>query len=128
MALQIVLYPEYRSIYRDYMTENYGKMFLKDPGIFTLPSWLYSYDLHKAKIRFKGIQKISMNLSEFEEQILISPSRILGAILVYNCQFDFETAKRQFTPSPGPHSGRLAKYLTNKPTKDTSNEKGSCRN
>jgi|GEM_PF-2316250 len=93
MALNITLYSEYRSIYKDYMDQNYGHMIYKDPGIFTLPSWLYTYDLYKAKIKFKGIQKISMVFSEFEERILIPPGKVLGAILVYNCQFDFEKLK-----------------------------------
>jgi len=93
MALNVTIYPGYNSIYKEYIKKNYGNIFFRNPGIFTLPSWLYSYGLFNAKIKFKGIQKISMVLSEFEDKVLMAPSKVLGAIIQYNCQMDFEALK-----------------------------------
>ena len=93
MALNVTLYPGHESMYREYVNNNYGNILFKNPGIFTLPSWLYSYGIYKTKIRFKGIQKIAMVISEYEDKVLIAPGKVLGAIIQYNCQLDFEKLK-----------------------------------
>ncbi|MBO9617086.1 MAG: hypothetical protein J7619_30645 [Dyadobacter sp.] len=68
--MMVTLYPVLNSEYRDYIKRNYGNIFLKDPGIFTLPSYLYSYWLCKKKVKIKGARKISMELSEFEDGLM----------------------------------------------------------
>lgn len=93
MTLTIDLNSRADSQYWSYFKANYGNIFYRDAGIFTLPSFLYTYVLYKRKIKFKGVRKISIEFSEFEEGVLVSPSKILGPILVYNCQFDFEKLK-----------------------------------
>ncbi|WP_146151526.1 hypothetical protein [Dyadobacter jiangsuensis] len=90
MAMMVTLYPALNSKYRDYIKINYGNIFLRDPVIFTLPSYLYSYWLCKRKVKIKGARKISMELSEFEERLMPIPRIVSTSIVGYNCKFDFE--------------------------------------
>jgi hypothetical protein len=88
--MTINLYPEVGSKYRAYIRAHYGNILLRDPGIFTLPSYLYSYWLFKKKVKIKGAKKISMELSEFEEGLMPIPRIVSTSIVRYNCKFDFE--------------------------------------
>lgn len=76
----VTLYPVLNSRYRDYIKINYGNILLRDPGIFTLPSYLYSYWLCKRKVKIKGARKISMELSEFEERLMPIPRIVSTSI------------------------------------------------
>lgn len=86
----VTLHPEFKGKYRAYVRANYGNVFLRDPGIFTLPSYLYSYWLCKWKVRIKGARQISMELSDFEEGLMPMPRIVSTSIVKYNCKFDIE--------------------------------------
>lgn len=88
--MMIILYSAINSKYKSYLDANYGNIFLKDPGVFTLPSYLYSYWLCKRGIKIKGARKISMEMTEFEDGIIPVPRSVSTSIIAYNCNLDFE--------------------------------------
>lgn len=90
MGMMVTLYPEFKGKHSAYVRANYGNILLRDPGIFTLPSYLYSYWLCKRKVRIKGAGKISMELSDFDEGLMPMPRIVSTSIVRYNCKFDFE--------------------------------------
>ena len=90
MGMMITLYSAPGSKYKSYMDTNYGNIFFRDPGIFTLPSYLYSYWLYKNKVTIKGARKISMEMTEFEDRLMPIPKIVSKSIVGYNCNLDFE--------------------------------------
>jgi hypothetical protein len=88
--MEIALYSRIDSRYRSYFKVNYGDILQRNPGIFSLPPFLYSYWLSKNKVKINGARKISMYMSEFKDQIRSVPRSVSTTIKEYNCYIDFE--------------------------------------